>query len=257
MNPVQEVKKKKEFSGLPESIVQRALVLSKQDIKGARALLRKYFGVFLTNKVLKLNDEEVLSSHISSKARDYKQFYDRIFEGTEDVRSVVDIGCGVNGFSYDFLNKKFRGVHYMGVDAVKQLVDKTNSFFEEKGFMNARVDWVDLLDLERLKAIVCHSESPRAVFLFQVVDALEFLERNFSKQLLNFLSDVFSDNDLLVVTLPSESISGKERFLSRRVWLKSYLEEIFKVREFFVGRERVFKCTARTANLRQINGEQI
>ena len=53
MNLIREVKKKKEFSGLPDSVVKRALAESGDDVKEARSLLRKYFGVFLTNRVLK------------------------------------------------------------------------------------------------------------------------------------------------------------------------------------------------------------
>ncbi len=46
MSLIREVKKKKEFSGLPDSVVARALGESDDDIKKARSLLRKYFGVF-------------------------------------------------------------------------------------------------------------------------------------------------------------------------------------------------------------------
>ena len=61
---IDEVKKKKEFSGLPDSIVERALSESGEDIKESRKLLRKYFGVFLTNRVLKKKGNKLESSNL-------------------------------------------------------------------------------------------------------------------------------------------------------------------------------------------------
>ena len=49
---INEVRKKREFGGLPDSVVVRALEMSDGDVKGAREFLRKYFGVFLTTRVL-------------------------------------------------------------------------------------------------------------------------------------------------------------------------------------------------------------
>ena len=57
MNLVGEVKKKKGFSGLPDSVVERALMESEDDVKETRSLLRKYFGVFL---IWKLNTNHKL-----------------------------------------------------------------------------------------------------------------------------------------------------------------------------------------------------
>jgi hypothetical protein len=98
------VKKKKDFSMLPDSIVKQALESSGGDVKLARSFLRKYFGVFLTNKVLKpkdLNDwQTILRTHISSKKRNYDFFYHEIFSDKNlNFSSVIDFGCGMNGFS--------------------------------------------------------------------------------------------------------------------------------------------------------------
>ena len=131
MNLIKEVKKKKEFSDLPDSVVVRALKESGEDVKDARKLLRKYFGVFLTNRVLKGGGKK-LDVHLSSKKRNYEKFYEKIFEAIDDkrfeIKSVVDLGCGVNGFSYEFLP---RGISYVGIEAAGQLVDQMNTYFKE------------------------------------------------------------------------------------------------------------------------------
>jgi hypothetical protein len=175
---VDEVKKKKEFSQMPDSIVEKSLVLSKESVKDSRAFLRKYFGVFLTNKVLKGKTEEVLESHISSKLRNYKEFYKRIFAGNK-FNSVIDLGSGANGFSYNFLKEELGEVEYFGVEASGQIVDNTNEYFKKQKIVNSKVECLDLFDKEKVFSLIKKSKSPRAILMLQVVDALESLERNF------------------------------------------------------------------------------
>ncbi len=236
-----KVKKKKEFSLLPSSLVERALRLSNEDVKSARALLRKFFGVFLTNKVLKLESEEVLRSHISSKGREYSGFYEKIFSGVSPI-SILDIGCGVNGFSYSYLNNFLSGINYLGLEAVGQLVNKTNHFFEDKSYKNAKVVLGDIFDLDNITRLLREIESPRAILLFQVIDALESFERDSSKKLLLTIHKEIKKEDLVVISMPMKSISGRNKFEARRNWLRYFLEENFSIEEFFLGDERIFRC---------------
>ena len=173
MNLTEEVKKKKQFSELPDSVVARALEISKNDVKKARALLRKYFGVFLTNRVLRGSGEDILKSHISSKSRDYDFIYKEIFETVGLTGSILDLGCGVNPLSYGFLRNHFEDVYYVGVEGVGQLVDIGNDYFDEKGLDN--LDYVmhaDLLDFD-VGDFLKKMDKSRVVFMFQIVDALE------------------------------------------------------------------------------------
>lgn len=229
---VEEVRKKKEFSGLPESVVLRALGESKNDIKEARSLLRKYFGVFLTNRVLKKKGSK-LEFHISSKKRDYEEFYSGIFEGIDNVGSVVDLGCGANGFSYEFLP----GVpEYVGVEAAGQLVSQMNEFFVENKF-DAKAICGDLFDLDLVGGVLDEAKKDRICFLFQVVDALESVERNFSKKLISF---VMERCEVLVISLPLVSLGGRKRFAVDRKWLTDFLDaEFMTEKDFDMFGERV------------------
>ena len=242
-----EVKKKKEFSGLPDSIIIRALKKNKGDVKGARSWLRKYFGVFLTNRVLR-GKGNLLGVHISSKKRDYEEFYGKIFKGInfhkksrslatrtishgEDkegtgVGSVVDLGCGVNGFSYEYLPK---GVSYIGIEAAGQLVGQMNEFFSEEKF-NARAIGGDLFDLDLVRGVLERARRKRVVFMFQVVDALENVKRDFSKEL---ILEVMKNCEWLVISLPLVSLSGRKRFDVDRKWLVGWLREHFEIRNDF------------------------
>ncbi|MAH51363.1 hypothetical protein CMI37_36440 [Candidatus Pacearchaeota archaeon] len=289
---ISEVKKKREFSELPDSVVERVLEKSEGDVKGARALLRKYFGVFLTNKILKgnLNADEILEKHISSQRRDYRELYGRIFgdggfgfkncplqvshsvrktqsrdslprswrsvirskslapicalsfpkavktktskTDLKDVGVVVDLGCGVNGFSYKYLKDAVGNVNYVGVEAAGQLVKRVNNYFRDRGFEGAHVMQGDLFDIEKVKELLNKLESvkPRIVFLFQVVDALESCEKDFSKK---FLLAVREECEGVVLSYSLKSLSGKEVFQGRRKWLMDFLEENFHVLESF------------------------
>jgi len=234
MNLIEEVKKKKEFSKLPDSVVKRALGESKDDVKEARSLLRKYFGMFLTNRVLK-GKGNLLGAHLSSKKRDYEEFYSKIFpprddpagpEGISDVGSVIDLGCGVNGFSYEYLPK---GVEYIGAEAAGQLVEQMNIYFNEKGF-DARAVCLDLFDVERVLDILRKTKRDRVVFMFQVVDALENMKRDFSK---DFIGKVMKECEVLIISLPLVSLGGRKKFVVRRKWLIDFLADNFDVRKDF------------------------
>jgi len=264
---INQVKKKKEFSQLPDSVVERALEkvsseenlevahpklantrptlnldvlhrksskFSNEDVKAARALLRKYFGVFLTNKILKgnLNPEEVLEKHLSSKKRDYDLLYRKIFEVVGDVKCVVDLGSGVNGFSYKFMIPYVGEVDYVGIEAVGQIVKRTISYLRDRGFEKAHVLQGDLFNLDFVLDILkkLENEKPRVIFLFQVIDALESLEKDFSKK---FLLELTRESEFIVLSVSLKSLSGKKGFESQRKWLFDFIEKEFEVFDSF------------------------
>ena len=231
-NLIKDVKRKKEFSRLPDSVVERAVGIAGDDVKEVRALLRKYFGVFLTNRVLK-GKGDLLGSHMSSKKRDYEKFYGEIFSDIDDVGSVVDLGCGANGFSYGYLPK---GVDYVGFEAAGQLVDHMNKYFEDNDFSaNAVVG--DLFDVKSVLNILKTAKRPRVVFLFQVVDALENLEKDFSKR---FLLEISKECEWIVMSLPTESLGGRKKFAVQRKWMMDFLEENFLIeKEFAMFGEKI------------------
>ncbi len=244
-----EVKKKREFSGLPDSLIDSVLsqkqMARKSDmekIKLSRAFLRKYFGVFLTNKVLKLKDESILSSHISSKGRDYFSFYNQLFEGNLNFKSIIDLGCGVNGFSYSSFNEIFGEIDYLGIEAVNQLVEKMNLFFEENDYSLAHAINLDLFDFDEIIELIKKTSFPRAILLLQVIDALEGIKKDSSKDLLVKLGEILLPDDVIIISMPMKSISGKNKFEAKRGWLRWFLDENFDVIETIIGNERIFRC---------------
>ena len=235
---IKDIKKKKEFSELPDSVVERAAVLSKWDIKESRSLLRKYFGVFLTNKVLKGKGtyDDLLKVHMSSKKRNYSEFYREIFLDIENIGSVIDLGAGLNGFSYSYLSREIGKVDYLAVEAAGQEVTHMNNYFEKNEF-SVKAVVLDLFQINEVKDLLKKQKKDRVVFLFQVVDALENLERDFSKK---FISEIFEECEKIVLTLPTESLGGRKKFVVQRKWIVDYLEKNFVIeKDFEMNGERI------------------
>lgn len=241
---IKKIKEKKEFSGLPDSIIERAADISKGEIKKSRALLRKYFGVFLTNKILK-GKGNLLERHMSSKKREYEDFYEEIFCDIESVGSVIDLGAGINGLSYNFLKKVVGDVDYLAVEAAGQEVGHMNDYFVENNF-SAKAICGDLFEVEKIKNLLKLQKRPRVVFMFQVVDALENLERNFSKK---FLLEISGECEKIVLSLPTESLGGRKKFAVQRKWIMDFLGENFLVeKDFRMNGERVIVAGKKTNN---------
>jgi hypothetical protein len=245
---INQIKKKKQFSQLPDSIIQRSLEISKRDVKKSRAILRKYFGVFLTNKILKPKDlgdwGAILKSHKSTAKRDYAKFYSKIFEEKDYFKSVIDLGCGVNGFSL-FELYKYNKPEYIGVEASGQVVNLVKSFFDNycRGYNFPKIIHTDLFDCENIKKIIKESKKPLAVFTFQIIDALEFFEKNFSKKFIMEILKVLNKEDICVLSFSTKSLSGKKKFYSERKWLLDFLKEkaeIIKDFEMFDERFIIF-----------------
>jgi hypothetical protein len=225
------VKKKSEFSELPDSVVMKALnsfEISKiknldEKVKETRAFLRKYFTVFITNKLVsgKLGNEEILEKHISSKNRDYQTLYERFdFES----KNIVDLGAGLNGFSYPYLASN----RYVAVEAIKVFVDVMNNYFQ-KNKLNAVAHNIDLFNLTHIRDLIKLENMP-VVFLFNVIDALEKLERDYSKKL---LLEIVPVSEKIIVSFPTRSLTGKSKFYTNRDWILTFIKENFDILDDF------------------------
>ena len=147
--------------------------------------------------------------------------------------SVIDLGAGVNGFSYGFFkNKK---INYVGVEAVGQLVELMNYFFE-KNKISGRAFHLSLFDLDKLKELIKKQKKPKVVFLFKVIDSLEVIERNYSKKLLEKIVPLV---DKVVLSFATRSLDKRSKFSAQRSWIKKFINENFELLEDFeFGGER-------------------
>lgn len=246
---IKKITEKKEFSQLPKKDVERVFEMFKEDeslsdlekIKKTREMLKKIFTSFMGRKIMNPKDKDArwfLLRHVSTRERFdfYEEVYEKIFSKIKEKEiSVIDLGCGINCLSYEYFpeNKK---VNYLGVEAVNQLVEVVNNYFELKGIKNAKAVQESLFELEKIKEIIKKQKKPRICFLFKVLDSLEIVERDYSKK---FLKEISGICEVLVVSFATKSFFKKTPFKVKRNWIKKFIEDNFKIeQDFELGTER-------------------
>ena len=156
-------------------------------------------------------------------------------KGIHNNLSIIDLGAGINGLSYNFFNEAGFNVSYTGVEAMGQLVDLMNDYFK-KNNLNGSAIHLSLLELEKIKQIIKKTEKPRVVFLFKTIDSLELLERHSSKRLLLEVAPLV---DKIVVSFATRSLIRKEKFKWDRKWLINFIKYNFNlIDDFKIGSER-------------------
>ncbi|MBD3313716.1 hypothetical protein GF345_04705, partial [Candidatus Woesearchaeota archaeon] len=112
-------------------------------IKHVRAELRHVYGLFIAENLEDLKEiissgaseiRDILMRHVSSKERISfcEEFYRRIFDITGKPDSIIDIACGLNPLSFEFMDlpKKTR---YYALELNQNDADAINEFFSRWG----------------------------------------------------------------------------------------------------------------------------
>jgi hypothetical protein len=244
---IQKIMQKKEFSNLPLKDVKRAFekfdkehLTDEEKIKQTRAFLMEIFSGFTSRKLLSSRQREpewILKKHLSTRERlpYYKKIYRRILKDLGKDINVIDLGAGVNGFSYTYFKEIGLNVNYVGIEVIGQLVESMNLYFKKEK-LRAKALHLSLFDIDKIREIVKKTKKPRIVFLFKIVDSLEGTERNYSKKLILELSKYV---DKFVVSFPTESMIKREKIWVKRTWMLRFIEENFKLLDDFqLGGER-------------------
>ncbi|MBS3085384.1 hypothetical protein J4225_01735 [Candidatus Pacearchaeota archaeon] len=243
---IKKIIEKKIYSRLPLIDVKLAFkknnnnnYTDEEKVKKTRELLGKIYSAFSGQRLMtrrKLSVEEVLKRHRSTRERlpYYSEIYKRVFNNIH-FKSIVDLGAGVNGFTYALMPN---GINYIGVEGVGQFVDLTNDYFKEEK-IKGKVHHFSLFELDRVKRLVKKQPEPRIALLFKVIDGLEILQRNYSKELINEIISVVSINDKIVVSFATKSFEKRRSFHAQRNWLVNFIKERFMIiDDFELGGER-------------------
>lgn len=237
-----KITEKKEFSNLPKEDVARAFskfdrenLIPSEKIKLTRNLLRETFSGFTSGKLLSSKDkgeEWVMRKHLSTRERlgSFKKIYSRVFQGLPKEISVVDLGAGINGFSYPHFSETGFKVNYLAVEAMGQLVDLMNGYFKNKK-LSGKAFHYSIFNSKKIKELLKNSKEPRVVLLFKTVDSLEMLERDYSKK---FLSEIEPFCERIVVSFATESMQARKKFHAKRTWLLNFLRDNFEILDDFV-----------------------
>jgi hypothetical protein len=237
---INKIREKREFSQLSEKDIEMAFeqfekrqATDEEKIKLTKELLRKLFSAFVSKKLLSLKNKDyewILRKHISTRERlpYYKEVYKRIFKNYKKA-SVIDLGAGINGMSFSFFKKIGVNVNYIGIESVGQLVDLTNFYFK-KNKLNGKMVHLSLFEKKKVLEIIKKTKKPKVVLMFKVIDALEDLKRDYSKEL---LFDIAPLADKIVVSFATKSLGNRQSFKAKRSWILDFIKENFKVLDDF------------------------
>ena len=238
---------KKEFSQLPKKDVELAFehfnkrgYVDEEEIKFTRNLLRKVFSAFTSQKILSLKNKSpkwILKKHLSTRERFnfYEEVYGRLFKGLGKKLSIIDLGAGINGFSYKYFKKIIPHISYIALESMGQLVSLMNNYFEKEK-INGKAVHLSLFELENVKKLIEKTKEPRIIFLFKTIDSLERLKRDYSKKLILEIAPLV---ERIVISFATESMIKRKKIKVKRNWIINFLEENFNlIDDFELGGER-------------------
>lgn len=243
---VQEIKQKKELRSINNAVVLEQLqkyltqhpklkldnprsVDYKQVIKEVRAKLRRSYGLFREEKVEVKDFKEVKSillSYSSTKERMpfYSELYQRIFKITGTPKTILDLGCGINPLSIEYM--KLKKFDYHAYDISEKEVKLINQFFTEK-----KIDGkAQVLDVSKANLV---QKMPAAdiAFLFKITDILD--QGKGHKKTEEILTAVPAR--YVIVSFPTLTMSGKPMNAPRRKWMEWMCQRLgyqYQVLEF-------------------------
>ena len=203
-------------------------------VKEIRKRLREVYGVFnidLTkrNKLLlelktavngnSISDikelhKKILLTHKSTRERiDYYDFiYEKIFSITKRQEHILDIGSGLNPLSFIFM--RFKDVKCTAIEFTQEDCNFLNEYFKIMKPFNIKgiALKMDLTKPVKFpKADIC--------FLFKMLDTLESIKPNISKNLLESI-----DAKFIVASFPKKSLSGKPISTKRLIWFERLIK---------------------------------
>jgi hypothetical protein len=246
---IKKITEKKDFAELPEKDIELALnqfdnsrYLDEEKVKLTRDLLRKVFSAFASHKILSLKDKDpewILRKHLSTRERlpYYSEIYKKLFEGLDKKKkiSVIDLGAGINGFSHNYFEETGFKVSYIGVEAMGQLTNLMNHYFS-KNKIDGEAVHLSLFESEKIQELIKKQKGVKIIFLFKVLDSLEMLKRDYSKDL---LLDITPLAEKVFVSFATKSMIKRTKFKAKRNWIAGFIEEKFHILEDFeLGGER-------------------
>ncbi|VVB76272.1 Ribosomal RNA methyltransferase (FmrO) [Candidatus Tiddalikarchaeum anstoanum] len=245
---ISDVLEKKELSGIDKKLVTKiieSLLDSKTKViieegrfktecyksfvKKVRAVLRRQYGVFQNtkmdrNELLTKNDfTGLLKSHKSSFERlpYYEEVYNKIFTITGMPSSILDIGCGMNPVSFEFMH--LLNVEYVACDINGKDLTIIQDYFNKKGITGRTV----LFDAE--SSDYEFGKIFDTTFLFKLVEILETTKSH------RLTEDIVKKVPAkwVIVSFSTKTLSGRNMTGKRRTWFEVMLNRLNMPFEYF------------------------
>jgi len=214
---IKKIKEKKTLRNLDDNIVKEYLSkyfkqkphmrekldkarYFKQVVKEVRNELNKVYGCFC------LSDKLDLKANLSTKERlnIYTKLYKEIFNITGEPRSILDLGCGLNPLSYDYLGCQPR---YIASEMNKNDCERLKKWLDEKDIDNEVIP-ADLTKENKFpKADVC--------FMFKVLDTIDRRGHKNAEKLVKSL-----DCKYMVISFSTKTLRGSRMRFPKRGWFE-------------------------------------
>ncbi len=172
------------------------------------------------NEVMKEIRERILRTSVSSSERldsDYEEIYKKIKkEFGKNLKSVIDLGCGINPVS--FKPHDFKNVKIYAYDIDTNDIDFLNKYFKTVG-LDGEAHVLDLHDLDRIDKL------PLAdlCLLYKIIDPLEKRGHEFSEELIKRIKSKY-----LIVSFATKTVSRKPMNYPKRGWFEQMLKRLGK-----------------------------
>lgn len=188
--------------------------------KSSRRKRKKYFEELKEDIENKSAIKKILLTNISTKERigDYEDIYKKIFEITGKPNSILDFGCGLNPFSFVFMN--LEKIKYYAYDIDEEDIFLIKEYFHEmKEKISGKAEIMDLSsaseeEIKKLpKSDVC--------FMFKLVDILDKKGHKQSERIIKNIN-----SNYIIVSFSKKTIAGKRMNFPYRGWIERMLERI-------------------------------
>ncbi|MDD5649526.1 MAG: hypothetical protein PHF86_03800 [Candidatus Nanoarchaeia archaeon] len=223
---IDDLKKKRELSDLDNNFIKYRILnyLKKNELeekfkekgfsrtsiynklfKEIRKQLHEIYGVFRADK---------FKEHPSIKERlvYYKEIYYKIFSITGKPKRILDLGCGLNPMSYEYLGCK---PYYYASDVSHYDLKQVNQFFKLNKIKGKTFSF-NMID-ESYKSL----PTVNVCFLFKVLESLEYIEKNISERI---MKDIKAD--WIVVSFAKKQIGGAKIRKAGRSWFRKILAKL-------------------------------
>lgn len=235
-------KHQKIIKKLESSISFEKFKLSKEHkliLKTIRAKIRKSYALFQLDSQLRLDyfdrlkkksqsltlHRNILETHRSTNERlsIYPILYKDIFQITKQPLSILDLGCGINPFSYPWM--KLKDIKYIAVELNLEDLKLIQDYFKLKK-INGLILPINLVKdyskLNEFNVDIC--------FMFKLLDSLENIQKNITKNLIQNINAKY-----IIASFSTKSVGGKIMKNIRRHWFEYIVKDLgfnFKILEY-------------------------
>ena len=225
---IDEIKRKKELKDLDNEFIKRRIniyllknkIYLDEDDVNRRS--KKYMGLF---KAMRKELRIIYGAFRDVNEKRASKIYEEIFSLVGKFYRLLDLGSGLNPMYYAKLNKE---AEYYCCDINNQEIKALNRYFRRNKIIGEAFVF-DLVydDLSLL---------PKAdvIFLFRVLESLEYYERNISKRILENLN-----SKIIVVSFAKNVLSNRGNIRRKgRIWFRRILKRLnYRYKDYDIGDE--------------------